>query len=173
VFQRAFRAEFAAYGRFDFGLIQRVRDNVCPEASYESTLHACHEAYDRPCLLVRVDYGLSKPEQDALCDRQTSFLSGELPMPQLRAISAHGNEAARKTGLRLHRNMRVPASSHLYRAYQERSNAADYAHVVRRENLTVWEHSDGRKLPTREVTVYTRAQGDGLQALLVDEVLVG
>ena len=171
VFQRAFRAEFEAYGRFDFGLIQRVRDNVCPEASYESTLHACHEAHDRPCLLVRVDYGLSKPEQDALGDRQTSFLSDDLPVPQLRAISAHGNEAARKTGLRLHRNMRVPAGSHLYRAYQERADAADYAHVVRRENLTVWEHSDGRQLPPREVTVYTRAQGDGLQALLVDEVV--
>lgn len=170
VFQKAFKAELEAYGRFDFGLIQRVRDNVCPEASYESTLHACHEAYDRPCLLVRVGYGLSKSEQEAVSAPQTSFLADDQPMPQLRALSAQPNPAARKSALRLHRNMRVPAGSHLYRAYQERDLDVNYSHAVRRENLTVWEHSDGRQLPHREVTVYTRAQGDWLLALLVDEM---
>jgi hypothetical protein len=171
VFQRAFQAELEAYGRFDFGLIQRVRDNVCPEASYESTLHACHAAYGRPCLLVRVGYGLSKAEQDAMGDRQTSFLTEGLPMPQLRALSACGNEAARVAGLRLHRNMRVPVGSHLHRAFHERLTDTDGVPAVRLENLSVWEHSDGRHLAAREVIVHTRALGDGLQALLVDEAV--
>lgn len=168
VFQRAFKAELEAYGRFDFGLVQRVRDNVCPEASYESALHACITAYDRPCLLVKVGYGLSKAEEDAASDRQTSFLADEQPIPQLRALSSQGNEVARKTGLRLHRNMRVPAGSHLYRAYMEGVLGEEDLAAIRRENLSVWEHSDGRQLPPREVTVYTRMQGEMLQALLVD-----
>ena len=168
VFQRAFNAELEAYGRFDFGLIQRVRDNVCPEASYESTLHACHVIYDRPCLLVRVGYGLSKSEQQAVSDQQTNFLADNQPIPQLRALSAQSNDAARQSGLRLHRNMRVPAGSHLYRAYQEGVLGSDYPQGNCRENLAVWEHSDGRQLPIREVTVYTRMQGDTLLALMVE-----
>jgi hypothetical protein len=170
IFQRAFRAELDAYGRFDFGLIQRVRDNVCAEASYESTLHACVAALDRPCLLVRVGLGLSKAEQDAASDAQATFFAPQSAVPQLRALSTSGNEAARRSGLRLHRNMRVPVGSHLYRAYYDRDGADGSATL--RENLAVWSHSDGRQLTAREVTVYTRLQGEQLLALMVDELVL-
>lgn len=172
IFQRAFRAELEAYGRFDFGLVQRVRDNVCPEASFESALNASHEAYDRPCLLVRVNYGLSKAEQNSMADRQTSFLDEEQPIPVLRAVSARGNSAARRAGLHLHHNMRVPAGSHLYRAFQERHLDVDYSHVQRRENLNVWQHSDGRGLAPRELSIHTCVQNEAVLALMVDDIHV-
>lgn len=170
IFHRGFRAELEANGgRFDFRLIQRVRDNVCSEASYESALHACLSAYDRPCLLVRVAMGLSKSEQKKADDPQSDFLLDEQPIPELRAVSVRPNDAARSAKLNVHWNMRVPAGSHLYRAFQERAFEPDYSNMVRRENLAVWEHSDGSSLASREVTVYTRVVGDGIQALLVDE----
>jgi len=169
IFKRGFLAELNAYGRFDFGLVQRVRDNVCSEASYESALQACLNVCEIPCLLVRVSYGLSKAEQESVADPQTTFLPEKQPIPVLRAVSTQGNEAAQKSGLHLHRNMRVPPGSHLYRAFQEHGVHVDNSGKVRRESLSIWEHSDGSCLAAREVTIYTRMHGGTLLALLVDE----
>jgi hypothetical protein len=169
IFKRGFLAELNAYGRFDFGLVQRVRDNVCSEASYESALQACLNVCEIPCLLVRVSYGLSKAEQESVADPQTTFLPEKQPIPVLRAVSTQGNEAAQNSGLHLHRNMRVPPGSHLYRAFQEHGVHVDNSGKVRRESLSIWEHSDGSCLAAREVTIYTRMHGGTLLALLVDE----
>lgn len=167
IFRRAFNAELAAFPRFSFGLVQRVRDNVCSDASFQATLHACLEAYERPCLLVRAELALTKAEQDQVAGRQSQLFPQERPLAVLRAVAVHRNDAARAAKFHVHENMRIPEKSRIFHAYQELARGGGGTELPCFENLDLWQHSDGRGLPTREVAVYTRAQGKALLALVI------
>jgi hypothetical protein len=171
IFRRAFDAELAAYGRFSFGFVQRVRDNVCPDASFHATLNACLNAHHRPTMLVRVEYGLTKAEQDKVAGDQARLFPEQMPIPVLRAVSVQRNEAARESKFSLHQNMRIPDDSVIYRAFQEREFADAAIEIPQSECMAIWRHSDGRGIATHTATIYARPHGQALLALMIADAV--
>jgi len=168
IFQRGFDAELAAFGRFSFSFVERVRDNVCPDASFQAALNACLAAYKRPCLLIRVALGLTKAEQEQASGPQARLFAEEMPIEVLRAVAVQRNNAAREAKFNLHQNMRVPDDSFIYQAFHEFRRVGVDCEEPRYENLEIWRHSDGRSISSHEVTIYTRVHGQSLLALIIN-----
>ena len=95
-----------------------------------------------------------------------SMFADDRPNPKLRAIVAANNDAARKQGFCIHKNMRIPTPSVIFKHYeatQEHKLTIDAAGV---ENLSIWTHSDGIALGDRDVFVEARRYKDRVIALI-------
>lgn len=148
-----------ASGSLSFEKIQKLRENLCPEASFTSSLIGLVSSWPTPCILVEAGLGLKKQERETLLQGRFAFRSA--PSPALRARNVTINEAARKRGLRIHKNMRVPENSVIYRVFE---GEADQLEDV--ENLASWESSGGSQLPGCSVVVSARRYATKVYALV-------
>lgn len=92
-----------------FSELERVRQDLCPEASLQAYLISFIKYWPRPCIYLRAEVGLNKTEKQAADQGAFDFL--DVPVPVLRAVEVSVNELARKYGFRLFPNMRIPESS--------------------------------------------------------------
>lgn len=96
-------------GQISFSELERVRQELCPEASLQSSLISFIKYWPVPCIYVRADIGLNNKERQAA--QQNSFGFLDEPVPVLRAVEVSANELAREEGFRLFPNMRIPEGS--------------------------------------------------------------
>src|SRR5439155_26579998 len=123
--------------RLTFDAVESVRGWFCPDASYQATLNACVAQASRPVILVEAGLGLKQSQKRALRDDQLQLLPVPPPKPCLRVLRSMSNVAARKSGLLVHKNWRVPAYSVIAKVFN--SELETNGEAV--ENLGSWKSS--------------------------------
>lgn len=152
-----------ARGAISFEAIENLRQQLCPEASKQSSVIGIMEAWSSPCLLVTAEMGLKKGEQTGLNQRRFGFSKD--PESKLRATRVKANDEARGAGFKIFENMRVPEQSVIFRVHGDALSYGD-----QREDLSWWKTSDGTVLSARPVRVEARRStgdfGDFVEALI-------
>lgn len=141
-----------------FDAISALRKRVCPEASFQASLINFSKFWPTPCILIRAELGLKKGEAALLAQQQ--LFDGDGPRTRLRAAKITLSNRARESGFTIHRNMRIPEGSIIYRAFEERAT-----YIEASEDLAWWE-SNGRPLKAYPVRVKARYAWDGVDALV-------
>ena len=85
-----------------------------------------------------------------------------ISVPSLRATHVTINEEARKAGLTIFENMRIPERSVINRVYSE---GLEYAEAE--ENLDWWDTSDGSRLSPCPIMVKAKISWDSVDALII------
>jgi hypothetical protein len=147
-------------GDISFETIGALRRQLCPEASFQSSLISFARFWPKPCILLRAGMGLKKDEE-ALANQQTFFFS-DGPKPALRVIQVTRSHAARETGFFVPPRHRIPERSVISEVFSQ--------HVPYKEAeecLSWWESSGGRRLDPCSVSVKAKRSGDCVHALIV------
>jgi hypothetical protein len=165
LFRPILRDEIAKEGGFTFTTVERVRGRFCPEASFQATLNACVNRLDVPMLLVEIGLGYKKEEERQIFSSQTTLFSEAHPKPKLRVSTIIGNDRARGTSLKIHRNMQVPAASVLHRFFFKEDDLPA-KELEGFENLNIWRHSDGGALANLSVRIRVRRFESSVIALI-------
>jgi hypothetical protein len=155
--------ECATAGGLTFKVVENVRREFCPKASLEATLNACSSRLPNPLIVLQAAMGYKKAEQDALASSQTEMFAVEKPVPQLRVTKVMPNAAARARRLKIHKNMRVPASSVITLASRE---SEGHRPLRAKENLNLWRTSEGGALCHASVQVEAVHDRDRVWAII-------
>jgi hypothetical protein len=150
----AFNAE-----EISFEAIDNLRQQLCPEASNQAALISFIKFWPSPCMLVTARMAMRK--RDEVQRLQSKFDFAEAPAQQFRAVRVTQSDIARELGFAIFRNMRVPESSVIHRVYSD-----GVAYLEAKENLDIWESSDGRVLAPCAVEIKARKSWDGVEALV-------
>lgn len=138
--------------RLDFNIVEDVRQQYCPDASFQATLNACVTQASKPVLFLEVGLGLKNEQKRALRDRQLQFLPTQTPKPCLRVLRSMPNAEARKIGLQIHKNWRIPSNSAIAKVFNSDFDAVDESV----ENLGSWKSSSGSSLANVDVFIQAR-----------------
>jgi hypothetical protein len=147
-----------------FESIARIRQEYCPEASYQASLIGIVKVLPQPCILLRAEPGMRRHEE--LKKLQLSFAQAKPPEPiaKLRAVNVTVNQAARDVGVQMHRNWRVPSKSVISHVFEN----GGYRQA--QEDLDWWITSDGGQLPSFPVLVKAKSFGESVVALLIPQI---
>ncbi len=163
LFEPVFKKEITACGRLDFAGVDRVRSRHTREASLQATTIACLKRWPKPAVLIDAGLALTAVESRQF-DEET--IPARRPQPKLRVLKAVGNEAAREVGLQRVRNMRVPESSVLHRAFFSLEPITPGTTWLEAEDLGQWQRSSGTRLPSCPVKVEARSGRRHIEALI-------
>jgi hypothetical protein len=144
-----------------FASISALRSATCPTASWTSLLSAIARVWPKAAITIRADMQVKAALQVPAGQGSFGFFSP--PPGELRAVQAIGNEPARLEDFRIHRNMRVPASSVIHRAFV--GSAVEEG----QEDLEQWETSNDGPLAAWPVYVIARVSAGGVDALVIDD----
>lgn len=162
IFDPVLHHEVQNDGRLTFAAIERIRDQVAPDASWQATALAAVRRTPMPVGLVRARMGLKKGEERQVADLLAS-VSGP-PAEKLRVKESFLNDSAGSQGIRVHVNMEIPQESAAMDAY---NNAWPVTAV---EDLALWRTSSG-PIGEGRVTLEGARRGADLWCLLhFDEV---
>ena len=146
-------------GRLDFDAVENMRLLLAPRASLHASLIGSVNNTSLPAILVRAKYGYKVAEERIVRDAERRGRQAPSGLVQkLRAVDVTQNDAARDAGVRVHRNMEVPATSVVARALLA-------SPVAGSENLGTWRTSEG-PLAARRVYVDARCIDDSVFALI-------
>lgn len=146
-----------------FDMIELVRQQVSPEASYQAASIGIVKAVPRPCILLEAKLALRRDQEPNKAQLRLAIPGHCDPAPSLRAVHVTVNQAARDFGVYLPKNWRVPAQSVIASVFHLGGSARAS------ENLSWWRTSSGAKLPHCAVIVEARRIGESIIALLVAE----
>jgi len=149
------------FGDVSFEMIENVRRQVSPDASYQAASIGIVRALPRPCILLEARLGLKKSEEGNRAQLRLAIPMSFEPKPSLRAVHTTTNQAAREMGIYLPKNWKVPERSVIARVFETGCSARA------QENLNWWRTSSGGQLPNCPITVEARRVGDAVVALLV------
>ncbi len=146
-------------GEISFELIEELRQQLCPEASLQSSLINFIKYWPTPCIFLRAEMGYRRDEEAKLA--QQGFFFHDSPEAALRAVEVSANEKAREEGFAIHENMRIPEKSVVAQVFfgDSLSDEAD-------EDLSWWETSKGIRLPARTIKVKARQIAQSIEALV-------
>jgi hypothetical protein len=164
LFRPILRQETQSENGLSFTSVERIRRRFCPEASFQATLNTCVKRFSAPTLVAEIGIGFKKDEERQIQSAQLKLIPATRPEPKLRVLSVLGNNNL-STGLKLHRNMQVPAASLLHRFFFKQ-DGFDTDEVHGSENLNIWRHSDGRALANLDVKIQVRRLQDSVIALI-------
>lgn len=150
-----------AKGEISFEKIDGLRDLLCPGASLQASVIGFTKSWPTSCVLV--DAGLGYKESEIRGLSQNAFNFVQAPKAELRVLHANANEPARRTGIFIPRNIRVPRTSVIHQVFED--DLLYQAETT--ENLSCWETSKGSRLADRQVIVRARRNGDHVQALII------
>jgi hypothetical protein len=150
-----------AQGDISFEKIQAIRQEFCPEASYQASLIGIVKSWPQPCILLEAKLALRKKDRLAMDQPAFVFAAVPEPTPSLRAVHVTVNEAARAVGIQFHKNWRVPKKSVVYRASFE---SGQFEAI---EDLSWWRTSSGGQLAYCTVAVSAKHVSNGALALLL------
>ena len=139
MFVPVLREETALDGLLTFGAVDRIRDRIASSASHEATLRASLSHDPGPVWLLRCANSLTADEERRTNSRQLRMIPTDPPDPKLRVQSSIMSPAAAESGVRFHRNMRVPEGSVVAQAFADEWGAF----VVGDEPLDTWQTSSG------------------------------
>jgi hypothetical protein len=143
-----------------FDVINQIISDLCPEASWESSVRGVLNAWPYPAARIRAELRLKRKEEGERHQGLLSFLPPKAA--RLRIESVALNEAAERAGFALFQNMRVPESSIISSVF----NGAGAGQA--REDLASWESKGKgplRNLPLRVVA--RRTASGAVEALLI------
>jgi hypothetical protein len=124
---------------------------ACSHASLQATLMAALRHIERPAILIEAKPGLKTSERTAEARRRSRA------QPKLRAISTGHNNAALRSRIFVHRNMRVPGDSVIAKVF---AGEAHLEFVPHTECLSWWEESGGERLARQPVVVEAMSAGE-------------
>lgn len=149
LFTPLFRRHLGQSKLLTFSIIEAVRQSFCPQASFQSTLFACHRRLPFPSLYLEASMAYSEEERRSL--KQQRMFDDDKPEKKLRVQLTVQNDAASRMKLAARWNMRVPESSIVYAAFhQQLGDSSSY------ENLNSWTFSKGGALMDCDVFVEAR-----------------
>jgi hypothetical protein len=145
-------------GDLTFETLTRIRAEQCPEASWQSFVHAAIDRWTEPAVYVKAALGLKRAEERQRNQKSMWLIPAS---GKLRLADVVVNESARSRGAELFPNMRVPEQSILHRIYarQEDPGSAD-------ECLSMWESSDRGALHACAVVVNGRRANEAVEGLI-------
>ena len=149
-----------ATGEISFEGIAALRERLCPEASQQASLIGLVKGWPAPCVLVEARPALKAQERRSLAQERFPFLDG--PAAVLRAVNVTVNRAAERTGMTIHRNMRIPGGSVITQVFEDGLTSLEAE-----EDLAWWTSSSGSGLTPQPVTVKARYRRDAAEALIV------
>jgi hypothetical protein len=139
-----------------FEAVDNVRSRFCFDASSQATLNACAARLPFPIVILHVGLAYKK-EEKRLLKRGSSL------KPTLRVIWSMPNQAARDSGLHIHKMRRIPMTSVIAKLH---SAPASQHFAEGQENLATWVSSDGTSLGNREVFIRARKFDDQVLAIV-------
>jgi hypothetical protein len=165
LFAPLLRKESKKAGGLNFEVVESVRRQFYPTASFHSTLIACAKQCDQPVICLEAGMCLRNEEQSRVNSQQRELFSlGKRPSEKLRVLGAVPNKAGRARKLRIDFHMEVPKESVVYDAFL----SSPGVNVRDREELDCWRHSDGTTLPATVVDIEARRVGDTVIALIIE-----
>ena len=156
MFEPVVMEEYAREGRFTFGVVDRVRQRIAPDASREATANACLRYVPSPVWFLQCHMGLKASEVRRLNSPQMSFFPEETPEGKLRVRHGSFSPSAEDLGIRFHPNMRVPASSIVTLGFRDEWGMP----LEGTEALDAWETSSGGPIGYGEVHFEAMKIGD-------------
>ncbi len=166
IFQPAVAAAINEAGMLSFEIVEAVRAEQCPDASFQATLIACASQSPLPAVYVEAETRYKKQELAHIRSGQSDLFPADRPTPKLRACVAVPNDKARAAGLRIDRNMQVPEESVIHSLWVADSESDDLANAEAVESLKDWKHSDGHAVGSIEVRIEGRRVPDKVIALV-------
>jgi hypothetical protein len=164
IFRPFMMRELASTGKLTFDGADRVRQEVVPEASLQSTVIACLDCCPHPMWFVVCGMGYKREEERRLSNKQTRLFpdNRQLPQKQLRVQQVGCNSPGTMLGIMPYQNMRVPGSSVVAQAF------ADSFCLTHRgtESLSDWQTSDSGPIGYGELEVEAFRRDDEVWALL-------
>jgi hypothetical protein len=136
----------AAADELTFDAIERATTEVAPGASLYAASFAAIRSWPGPATFLTAEVA-SKKDGSA---------------PSLRVQTIIHNDRARNFECRVRKNMRVPTTSVLHRAFDDHSNSSQSA----QENQSWWEVSDFGPLPDLRWQVHAARRGQVVYGLL-------
>ena len=164
-----FDREIQREGKLSFDAVEKIRRQAFPDASFQSTLFACHRRYAEPAVYVEASPALKAKHKRAITQGAQWLFDDLRPVPELRAVTVVPNEAATQHGLFIAPNMRVPECSLIHRVFCDET-LNDRESI---ENLRDWEHSRGKRLEDQEVRIEAKRIRDRVIALLQTTSAIG
>ncbi|EMI55227.1 hypothetical protein [Rhodopirellula sallentina] len=149
IFSPLFNTHVSQGDRLTFDIVEAIRKQFCPYASFQSTLYACHRRLATPLLYIEASMEYSVSERRGL--NQMRMFDDDKPEKKLRIQRAVPNDAASEINLTVRWNMRVPESSIIYTAFHE-----EITDATGEENLNTWTFSKGGSLIDCDVVIQTR-----------------
>ncbi|MCB9924876.1 MAG: hypothetical protein H6822_22030 [Planctomycetaceae bacterium] len=159
IFSPLFNTHISEGGRLTFDIVEAVRQEFCPYASFQSTLYACHRRLTTPLLYIEARMEYTANERRGL--KQMRMFDNDKPEKKLRVRLAVPNGPASEMELTARNNMRVPESSVVYRAFAEELTDASGE-----ENLNSWTFSKGGSLIDCEVFIQARRIDQAVMATM-------
>jgi len=147
-------------GEISFEMISRLRDTLCPTASYQASLINFARFWPSPVILIRGELAYKQAEKRLL--DQLDFGFTDKPQAVLRAIHVTASDSAVENDFTIFPNMRVPERSVINRVF---TNGAAYNEAE--EDLSWWESSDGWRPLACPVRIMSRYSWDGVDALII------
>lgn len=148
--------DYLASGPLGFQVVEQIRRDHCPTASFQSTLIACVRQAPVPAVYIEAAMGYKKEEAAKVYSPQMTLFPVELPEARLRIQNAMGNDEARAVRMRFDRNMEVPQSSVFARLFGGEVDQDTSAGLTGYESLSIWQHSDGSTLGNTDIFVQAR-----------------
>lgn len=150
-------------GAFSFRALDLARQAATPNPSLHSTALAGIRFTSKPTVFLAADLACRAAEARALRSQQQTFDFARVePKFDLRAVSLATNEAARKSRLAIHRNIRIPPNSVISQAF-ESSEDQDFRQL---ENQDWWATSKNGALPELQLQVQAARRGRFVYGLL-------
>jgi hypothetical protein len=164
IFFPALAAEIMLNNKLTFSSIERIRSNICIDASREATIRAAVRQVPAPQLFIIAGLGLKKSEETLMVSQQRNFADkNTMIQPKLRALEVILSKEAENSNFRIHKNMRIPHDSVIFKIYEDMEDSCEacFGH----ENLSWWEHSKGC-LDDAKIFVEAKKSGDKVFALV-------
>jgi len=137
-----------ATGEITFESVERIRQALCPDGSFQSALIGVSQSWPSPCVLLEARMACRKQDFD-------------LGHATLRAVHVSVNEAAHRRGIEMYPNWRVPQRSVIFQVFENATGSGE-----KLEDLEWWETSDGKRLDAKSVKVYAKLIGGSVFALI-------
>lgn len=153
-------------GTLSFEVVEAIRVEHCPGASFQATLIACVSRAPVPAIYVEAEMRYKKRERAHIESGQGDLFPADRPVPKLRACVAVPNERAQPAGLCIDRNMQVPGESVIHSLWVAGEGSDDLMHADAVESLKDWKHSDGEAVGHLDVRVEARRVPDKVMALV-------
>jgi hypothetical protein len=152
----------AQAGCLTFQAIEAALAEVAQRASFYSGSLAAIRLTEEPTCFARAEFFLKPAEARKVASGQFSLIDTPPVSPKLRLIDVVSNDAARRAGIGLHQNIRVPLNSVIYRIASEQLISEHQAE----EDLSWWETSSSGPLPRKRVSVCATRRGPSTYALI-------
>ena len=163
IFAPLFESHMSQHRNLTFETVESIRQAFCPYASFQSTLFACHRRLPNPLLYIEARMGYTAEERRGL-NQMRMF---DEPEMKLRIQLVIPNKPASDMQLTVRNNMRVPETSIVYRAFEDK-----LSDVIGEENLKTWTFSKGGHLLDCDVLIQARRIDDLVMATIQPEVFV-